>query len=450
MQIHQFYDTYLAHASYLLISDNEALVVDPSRNPQPYYDLAAQHGASIKAIIETHPHADFVSSHVEIAQTTGAKIYQSKLVQPDYAFEGFDDGDTLMIGKVSLRSLNTPGHSPDSISVVVTDESGKDYAVFTGDTLFIGDVGRPDLRESAGAITQKREELARAMYHSLRDKLMKLDDEVIVYPAHGAGSLCGKNLSKDTQSSIGREKMSNYALQEMSEAKFMEVLLADQPFVPKYFGYDVDLNKKGAPALKASLDRVPWLNRNTVLDPKALVIDTRPAADYRLGHVTGAINNTLGAKFETWLGSIVGPEESFYIIVDKQDMMPVIVDRVARIGYESKILGVLMNPENDLQTEEEFDADVFDKNTGDYTIVDIRNNGEVADKKIFEQSIHIPLYELRERAGEIPTHQPIVVHCAGGYRSAAGSSIVRNALGGKVLDMGQHIQEVASRTITTA
>lgn len=445
MHIHQFYDTFLAHASYIIINDQQAALIDPARNPQPYYDYAAAQGAKIVAVIETHPHADFVSSHLEIAQTTGAKIYQSKLVAPEYTYTPFDDGAVLNLGKITLHALNTPGHSPDSISILVKDEHGKEYAVFTGDTLFIGDVGRPDLRETAGAITQKREELARAMYHSLRSKLMPLSDDTIVYPAHGAGSLCGKNLSKDTQSTIGRERMSNYALQEMSEAKFMELLLADQPFVPKYFGYDVDLNKKGAPALASSLAKIAWLDTGTTLDTKILVVDARPQEIYRKGHLPGSINNTVGAKFETWLGSIVSPGERFYLIVSAKEEMPILLERIARIGYENNVAGVLLNPATGLISSEEFNAEDFEQHPGNFTIVDIRNNGEVADKKIFEESIHIPLYELRERAHEIPVDKPVVVHCAGGYRSAAGSSIVKNALATRVYDMGSVITEYAKR-----
>lgn len=445
MHVQQFYDSFLAHASYVIISNGEAALIDPARNPQPYYDYVKEQGAKIVAVIETHPHADFVSSHLEIAQTTGAKIYESKLIAPQFDFVPFDDGDVLKLGTITLHAMNTPGHSPDSICILVKDEAGKEHAVFTGDTLFIGDVGRPDLRETAGAITQKREELARAMYHSLRTKLLPLQDDTIVYPAHGAGSLCGKNLSKDTQSTIGRERISNYALQEMSEAKFMDLLLADQPFVPKYFGFDVDLNKKGAPALATSLAKVTWLDNASALDKKAVIVDARLQESYRKGHLSGAINNVVGAKFETWLGSIVGPEEKFYLIVDSKEQMPVLIERAARIGYEANILGVFLNPTEGLVSSDEFDAAAFDQNRAAYTIVDIRNNGEVADKKIFVNSIHIPLYEIRERANEIPTDKPVVVHCAGGYRSAAGSSIVKNALGTTVYDMGSVITEYASR-----
>ncbi|MBA9079056.1 MBL fold metallo-hydrolase [Rufibacter quisquiliarum] len=263
MKIQQFEDKGLAHYSYAILSEcqKEIVLVDPARNPQQYYDYAQEHDAQIVGVIETHPHADFVSSHLEIHEKTGATIYAHSLVGADYPHQAFDEGAVLEIGKVKLKSLHTPGHSPDSISVVLEHE-GKDKAVFTGDTLFIGDVGRPDLRENAGNLTAKREELARQMYHSTREKLMKLADDVVVYPAHGAGTLCGKALSEANSSTIGDEKFSNPALKEMTEDQFVTYLTADQPFIPKYFGYDVGLNKQGAPNYQQSVQAVKRLEKN--------------------------------------------------------------------------------------------------------------------------------------------------------------------------------------------
>src|SRR6185503_9542174 len=222
MKIHQFYDKGLAHASYAILRNGKIVVVDPGRDPQPYYDFATLNEATIVGVIETHPHADFVSSHLEIHQTTGAVIYVSRLTGAEYPHETFDDGDMIQLDDVKLKAINTPGHSPDSICILVEDQHGNERALFTGDTLFVGDVGRPDLRENAGNITAKKEELARQMYHSTRDKLMRLPDDVVVYPAHGPGSLCGKNMSPDLQSTIGRELRENYALQLMDELMFVK------------------------------------------------------------------------------------------------------------------------------------------------------------------------------------------------------------------------------------
>ncbi|MCC3154784.1 rhodanese-like domain-containing protein [Hymenobacter sp. BT770] len=448
MKIEQFEDKGLAHFSYAVLSEcaREIVLIDPARNPQQYYDYAKANEAKIVAVIETHPHADFVSSHLEIAQATGAVIRVSKLLGADYAHEGFDEGQEFTVGKLTFRALNTPGHSPDSLSIVLSRE-GKDVAVFTGDTLFIGDVGRPDLREKAGNLTAKREELARQMYHSLRDKLMPLAADVLVYPAHGAGSLCGKALSGANSSSIGAEKAGNPMLRPMSEEEFVQELLADQPFIPKYFGYDVALNKAGAPEYAPSVQQVPRLAPGTTLEAGAVVIDTRPEAEFKKGHVDGAINIQQGGKFETWLGSIVGPEESFYLIAADEATREDLIQKTAKIGYEPLIKGALVGTPATEATMPVLDVPTFREHPENYTIVDIRNPVEHRDEPIFEGSINIPLPELRERAGEIPTDKPVVVHCAGGYRSAAGSSIVADALPGtEVLDLSEAVKSFQTAT----
>ena len=442
MKIEQFEDQGLAHFSYAILSEcaREIVLIDPARNPQPYYDYAQANDAKIVAVIETHPHADFVSSHLEIARATGAVIRVSKLLGADYAHEAFDEGDAFSVGKLTFRALNTPGHSPDSISIVLERE-GKDVAVFTGDTLFIGDVGRPDLREKAGNITAKREELAKQMYHSLREKLMPLAADVLVYPAHGAGSLCGKALSGANSSTIGAEKIGNPMLQPMSEEDFVKELLADQPFIPKYFGYDVALNKAGAPDYAPSVQQVKRLVPGAALEAGTVVIDTRPEAEFKKGHVEGAINIQQGGKFETWLGSIVGPEESFYLIAADEATREDLIQKTAKIGYEPLIKGALVGTPATEATLPVLDVNVFRQHPENYTIVDIRNPVEHRDEPIFDGSLNIPLPELRERAKEIPTDKPVVVHCAGGYRSAAGSSIVANGLPGtEVLDLSEAVK----------
>lgn len=438
MKIKQFEDKNLAHYSYAIISQGEMALIDPSRNPQPYYDFAKEHDAKITTVIETHPHADFVSSHLEIAKTTGATIYVSELLGAEYPHQTFDDGDAIVLGSITLKSLNTPGHSPDSISIVAINENGNEKAVFTGDTLFIGDCGRPDLREQAGAITAARADLAKQMYYSLRNKLMTLPDEVLVYPAHGAGSLCGKGLSSQNSSTIGDEKANNWSLQPMREDDFINELLADQPFIPKYFPFDVGVNKKGAENYKSSISKVGKREPITcagcasTLNPEILIIDTRPQDQFKKGHIKNAINLMNDTKFETWLGSIVNPDEKFYLIAENETVLDELIERTAKIGYESQIaLAFTVNFGN---TEMNFfDSEELNKNEEAYTIIDIRNHSEVKTKPIFANTLHIPLYELRERTNEIPVHKPIVVHCAGGYRSAAGSSIIKSKLNGTSL-----------------
>jgi hydroxyacylglutathione hydrolase len=424
MYIHQFYDTDLAHASYAILRAGKVIVIDPARNPQPYYEFALQHEADITGVIETHPHADFVSSHLEIHQTTGATIYVSHLLGATYAHQTFDEGDEISLNDITLKAINTPGHSPDSICVLVVDENGQNTAIFTGDTLFVGDVGRPDLREEAGNITAKKEDLARQMYHSTRSKLMTLPQEVVVYPAHGPGSLCGKSMSPDLQSTIGRELRENYALQLMDEQRFVKELTTDQPFMPQYFGYDVELNKRGADNYLQSLDAIPHLSNNEKLEDGVLVIDVRHKSAFNQGHVKNAINLQLQGKFETWLGAVIAPHEPFYLIADDDNMLNTALARAAKIGYEQQIAGALLVPSNATETLPELNVEEFRANPDKYTVLDTRNWIEINAGLIFKSSLTIPLPELRGRINEIPTDKPIVVHCAAGYRSAAARSII--------------------------
>jgi hydroxyacylglutathione hydrolase len=442
MIIHQFFDKGLAHSSYAVIRDEKMIVVDPGRDPQCYYDFATLHEADIVGVIETHPHADFVSSHLEIHKTTGAVIYVSKLLGAEYPHETFDDGDIIALSDIKLKAINTPGHSPDSICVIVEDEHSNKKALFTGDTLFVGDVGRPDLRENAGNLTAKKEELARQMYHSTREKLMKLPHNLIVYPAHGPGSLCGKTTSLDLQSTIGRELRENYALQLMDELTFVKTLIEDQPFVPKYFGYDVEVNKKGAPSLKESFDSIKTLHDNSLLDAGLLTVDTRPKNEFRNGHIKGSINLQNGEKFETWLGSVINPDEKFYLIAANDTSLHEMIGKTAKIGYEQNIEAALTSVGNAPEKLDELDLTAFKLNPKNYTVVDVRNANETAQGLIFSHSINIPLPELRERLNEIPTEKPIVVHCAAGYRSAVAVSIVAAKITEvPVYDLGEAVTE---------
>jgi hydroxyacylglutathione hydrolase len=442
MKTEQFEDKGLAHYSYAILSEceSEIVLIDPARDIAPYLSYAEKNEATIIGVIETHPHADFVSGHLELHQTTAAIIYCSKLLGAEYPHQSFDDGDVLEFGKIKLKALNTPGHSPDSICIVL-EHKGRDKAVFTGDTLFIGDCGRPDLREQACNITSKREELARQMYYSLREILMVLDNEVWVYPAHGAGTLCGKALSEANRSTIGAERLSNWSLQAMSEDQFIRALLEDQPYIPKYFGYDVALNKHGAMNLQTSLSVIPFAMPNK-LSSSIFIVDTRPDQDFKKGHLPGSINIQNGGKFETWLGSIIAPEEAFYLVAESEQVLNELIAKTAKIGYEVFIEAAFVFNNGSEQTAI-LDLEDFKLNQDQYTILDIRNPAEVKAQPAFDSAIYIPLFELRERVLEIPFNKPIVVHCAGGYRSAAGSSIVNNAFKSKakVYDLGEAVQD---------
>ena len=442
MHIQQFYDEGLAHASYAILSEGKVALVDPGRNPQPYYDYAEANSAKIVAVFETHPHADFVSSHLEFHKNEGATIYVSKLVGAEYPHKTFDQGDHVQIGKLIFKSLHTPGHSPDSISILMTDEKGKDHALFSGDTLFIGDVGRPDLREKAGNLKAQREDLAKMMYTTVQEKLKPLADDVLVFPAHGAGSLCGKNLSDARQSTIGEQRATNWAFGNIAEKTFVASLLEGQPYIPKYFGYDVDMNKKGAPSFQRSISGVSMWPTGATLPANALVIDVRKQDVFAAGHIPGAINIMNGGKFETWLGSIVGPEERFFLVADALTELESVILKSSKIGYEQLIKGAVVNPTGMTEQGSSFDLESFKSNPNAFTIVDIRSADEAKNEPIFDGSLNVPLQQLRERASEIPTSKPIVVHCAGGYRSAAGTSILAGALAdATVLDMSEAIKQ---------
>lgn len=430
MHIEQFTDKALAHYSYAVLSGNKMALIDPARNPLPYYEFAEKHNAKIVAVFETHPHADFISSHFQIHKETGAQIYVSEDVGAEYPHEPFDEGDVLKMDNVTFSAINTPGHSPDSICIFAKSETSEDEALFTGDTLFIGNVGRPDLREDVGNMKATRESLAKSMYHTVQNKFTNLKDSVLIYPAHGAGSLCGKNMSSASSSTLGNERLGNWAFKTQTEKEFVDELLNDQPFIPSYFGFDVDTNKKGPENFMSSIWSVP-LNLNIKsLEDDYLVVDTRPEDKFKQGHLANSINimaRSENDKFETWLGAIVKPKEKFFLVIPEVGQYQALLERVAKIGYESQILSVITLSNNVENDNKQLDLDNLKSDASKYTIVDIRNNSEVDNGLIFESAIHHPLNHLRETVDSIPNDKPIVVHCAGGYRSTAGFSIIKES-----------------------
>jgi hydroxyacylglutathione hydrolase len=442
MKIEQFEDKGLSHYSYAVLSEfaSEIILIDPARNIDPYLAYADKYNARIVGVIETHPHADFISGHLELHKVTGAAIYCSRRVCALYPHKMFDDKDVITFGEVRLKALNTPGHSPDSICIIL-EQDEVDKAVFTGDTLFVGDCGRPDLRENAGNEFSGRKELAKLLYYSLRDQLMKLDDNVLVYPAHGAGTLCGKALSEANCSTIGAEKFSNWSLQQLEEHRFVDELLRDQPFIPKYFPYDVQLNKTGAENLSSAVSKVAC-GMPDIMNDDILIIDTRAERLFKQGHLPNSVNLQKGGKFETWLGSIIAPEEAFYLTAGDRGALETVIKLCAKIGYEKFIKQAFIFREGD-EKMKILSVEKFNRQQRNYTIIDVRNEEEVKEHPIFEQAISIPLPQLRERAMDIPFDKPIVVHCAGGYRSAAGSSIIQYAVRNKttVYDLGEAVKQ---------
>lgn len=440
MYIKQFEYKPLSHFSYAIISEGKMAIIDPERNPQQYYNFAKENNAEIVAVIQTHPHADFVSSHLQIHQEKGAIIYNSEKLGADYPHKSFDKGDEIKLGNITLKALNTPGHSPDSITIVATEAN--ETALFTGDTLFIGDVGRPDLREKAGNMKAKREELAGMMYETITNEFNDLPDNSQVFPAHGAGSLCGKNLSDAASSTLGDERKHNWAFKKQSKEEFLATILEGQPFIPHYFGFDVEINKNGADNLETSIAQVSFRDRTSAT---GIIVDIRNEEDFKKGHLKGSINiqaTSDTSKFETWLGSIIEPKEKFTLVIDNKENKEKLLQRIAKIGYEKQVKEIITLSEENLVSTEKLNEEDFKNHPENYTIVDIRNESEVEDGKIFDTAISHPLNDLRNSAKDIPTDKPIVVHCAGGYRSAAGSSILENEINNvKIYDLSEAVKD---------
>lgn len=438
MILEQFYLNCLAHASYL-IGDEEtrtAAVVDPQRDVQRYLEAAESHGLKIRYVFLSHLHADFIAGHLELRDLTGAKIYLGARAQAEYEFTPMKDGDVLEFGKVRLKALETPGHTSESISLLVYDlakDERNPCAVLTGDTLFIGDVGRPDLRASLG---WKPEDLARLLYASLHAKLLGLPDNTLVYPAHGAGSLCGRNISRDTVSTIGDQRRSNYALQPMSEEEFVKMITADQPEAPAYFTYDAVLNTKERPTLQNTLERVlKPLTLEAVLKMKeagAQVIDVRDPDEFSKAHLAGSISIGLGGQYATWAGTLLSRDKPIVVIANPGRETEAAM-RLGRIGFDH-IAGYLkdgvaafeVRPELMRGTERIAPAELATDlaSTVVPLVLDVRAPKESQTKRI-AGSLNIPLNHLEERLQELPHQRKIVVHCAGGYRSSIAVSILQ-------------------------
>ncbi len=436
----QFYLNCLAHASYLIGDEttHTAVVVDPKRDVQEYLEEADRHGMTIRHVFLTHFHADFVAGHLELRDKTGATIYLGATAQADYAFKPMATGDTLQIGDVRLEVLETPGHTAESISILVYDgrrDASQPYAVLTGDTLFIGDVGRPDLRAALG---WSATDLGRLLYRSVHERLLPLPDETLVYPAHGAGSLCGKKISKDTVSTMGDERRTNYALQPMSEPEFITLVTADQPDAPSYFTYDAVLNSQERPTLDRVLEHeLRPLALDTVLELQkngAQVLDVRNPDEFAGGHLRGSINIGLAGQYATWAGTLLDRERPIVVIASPGREVEAAM-RLARIGFHN-VSGYLergmtaLQDRDDLlaympQTAAKVLAGVMGAPDAPY-VLDVRTPNEWQQRHI-DGSVNIPLNKLTGRLHELPRNRPIVVHCAGGYRSSIAGSLLQSA-----------------------
>ncbi len=437
MFLKQYYLGCLAHASYL-VADEESvtgIVVDPQRDIQQYLDDAVSIGVQIQHVFLSHFHADFIAGHLELRDRCGADIRLGARAQAEYAFVPMKDGDTLEFPGLRLQVLETPGHTIESISILVFDlskDSEKPHAVLTGDTLFIGDVGRPDLRASLGWTAQ---ELGGHLHDSLHNKLLKLPDETLVYPAHGAGSLCGKQLSSDTVSTLGQQRRFNYALQPMTKDEFVQLVSADQPDAPPYFTYDAILNTRERRTLDQSLEealRPISLDQVLVMgEAGAQVLDVREAGEYAKGHVAGSINIGLGGQYATWAGTILDRDKPIVIIAEPGREQEAAM-RLGRIGFDHVKgylrdgMGALANRQDLVWQTERVSAPMAAEELESAhppLILDIRAPREWNSKHL-NDSVNIPLNHLQERIAEVPRDRRIAVHCAGGYRSSIAVSIL--------------------------
>ncbi|MCC2591256.1 MBL fold metallo-hydrolase [Chryseobacterium sp. MFBS3-17] len=435
MKVEQIYTGCLAQGAYYIVSDGEAAIIDPLREVQPYLNRLEQDGVTLKYIFETHFHADFVSGHLDLSKKTGAPIVYGPTAEPAFEAITATDNQIFEIGKIKIKVLHTPGHTLESSTYLLIDENGKETAIFSGDTLFLGDVGRPDLAQKAASMTQ--EDLAGMLYDSLQAKIMPLADDITVYPAHGAGSACGKNMQKETVDTLGNQKRTNYALNQPNREAFIEAVLDGLSAPPKYFGMNVAMNKGGYDSfdqvLQKGLNPVPASDfEQTAEDTNALILDTRSAADFHKGFVPNSVNIGLKGDFAPWVGAMIVDVQQPILLVSDPGTEEEAITRLSRVGFD-QVLGYLEGgyeswndfggETDEIQriTPEEF-VGKFEPGT---KIIDVRKDTEFESEHI-ENAHSLPLDQIAEWAGTIDDTEHFFLHCAGGYRSMIAASILNS------------------------
>jgi hydroxyacylglutathione hydrolase len=436
MQIEQIYTGCLAQGAYYITSNGEAAIIDPLRETQPYLDRIARDEVKLKYIFETHFHADFVSGHLDLSRETGATIVYGPTAKPEFEATIAADNQIFEIGNIKIKVLHTPGHTMESSTYLLIDENGKDHAIFSGDTLFIGDVGRPDLAQKSASMTQ--EQLAGLLFHSLRDKVMPLADEVIVYPAHGAGSACGKNMSKETVSTIGNQKETNYALRaNMTEAEFITEVTDGLLPPPAYFGMNVAMNKKGYDSfqhvLQHGMHPLSITEFETVAEEKAaLILDTRNNGDFSKGYIPQSINIGINGDFAPWVGALIADVNQPIVLVTEVGKEEETVTRLSRVGFDN-LVGHLQggfeawkNASKEIDHVNRITAAQFKTKVkiGESKIIDIRKESEYSAEHI-EEAFSKPLANINEWIKDINPKEHFFMHCAGGYRSMIAASILQ-------------------------
>ena len=434
MKIEQIYTGCLAQGAYYIVSEGEAAIIDPLREVQPYLDRLAKDNVKLKYIFETHFHADFVSGHIDLSKKTGAPIIYGPTAAPEFEAIVAEDNQVFEIGKIKIKVLHTPGHTMESSTYLLIDENGKNHAIFSGDTLFLGDVGRPDLAQKAANLTQ--EELAGLLYDSLYHKILPLEDDITVYPAHGAGSACGKNMQKETVDTLGNQKQTNYALKQTSKESFIAAVLDGLTAPPKYFGMNVAMNKKGY----TSFDEVLAKGKTALSvdefetaaeETGALILDTRNAAEFYKGFIPQSINIGLKGDFAPWVGSMIVDVQQPILLVCDDCTEEETITRLSRVGFDN-VLGYLKggfeswkNSGKEIDTvhrisPEEF-AEKFNENS---KVIDVRKEGEYAAEHV-NDAYSKPLAYINDWVGNINPDEHFFLHCAGGYRSMIAASILQ-------------------------
>ncbi|MFV5693043.1 MBL fold metallo-hydrolase [Flavobacterium sp. LT1R49] len=436
MKIEQIYTGCLAQGAYYITSNGEAAIIDPLRETEPYMERLEKDGVKLKYIFETHFHADFVSGHLDLSKKTGAAIVYGPNANPEFEFISAKDHQEFAIGNIKIKVLHTPGHTMESTSYLLIDENEKDHAIFSGDTLFIGDVGRPDLAQKAAHMTQN--ELAAILFHSLRDKVMTLADDVIVYPAHGAGSACGKNMSKETVSTIGEQKATNYALRaNMTEAEFVQEVTEGLLPPPAYFGMNVAMNKKGIESFENVFNNgMRPINASefeaVAEETGALILDTRDNGDFAKGYVPQSINIGINGDFAPWVGALIADVKQPIILVTEPGFEEETVTRLTRVGFDN-LIGHLQGGFEawkkagfEIDTINRITAEQFAKEVkiGECKIIDVRKESEYEAEHV-DEAYSRPLAYINEWVKDINPEEHFYIHCAGGYRSMMTASILQ-------------------------
>ncbi len=434
MTVEQIYTGCLAQGAYYIESNGEAAVIDPLREVQPYIDRAAKDGAKIKYVFETHFHADFVSGHIDLAKKTGAQIVYGPTAEPNFDALVAEDDQVFQVGDLKIKVLHTPGHTMESSCFLLSDENGKDVGLFSGDTLFIGDVGRPDLAQKAAHMTQ--EQLAETLYDSLHNKIMPLSDDIIVYPAHGAGSACGKNMSKETTDTLGHQKETNYALQDMSKAEFVKQVITGLVAPPKYFPMNVMMNKQGYESIDKVLERgqhamTPDAFEAAANETGALILDTRDPQVFAKGFIPNSINIGINGGFAPWVGALIPDIKQEILIVAEDGKEEEVVTRLARVGYDNALGFLKGGCEAWKAAGKECDSiqsvtvdELAEAVNNGAAILDVRKKSEYDSEHIIDAE-NVPLDFINDNMAQVDKDKTYYVHCAGGYRSMVFASIMR-------------------------